>query len=315
MGIPLYREDTVRSGECIDCFHCMEICPRNNISANPAPSVAALITVGALTGLYYVGTLSADSGALQASGSSQTVLSESQSSSKSGQYADGVYTGSAQGFRGDTEVSVTVESGAITGIKVLSYKDDQEFFTKAKNTIIANILKLQSADVDTVSGATFSSKGLIDAVADALSSAGLNAQNGGESDTQTSTDDSTSSTSAGETGGSSSSKLSVADGVYSGSGTGFRGTTSVSVTVSGGAITAVAIESHQDDDQFFSRAENKIISEILSAQSVDVDTVSGATFSSNGILEAVADALSLDFTNPNSASQGGGPGGHGPQRG
>lgn len=90
------------------------------------------------------------------------------------------------------------------------------------------------------------------------------------------------------------------DGTYTGSGTGLRGTTSVTVTVSGGVITSIEIDSYQDDSQYFNRAKSTIISEILKAQSVDVSTVSGATFSSNGILEAVADALSLDFTNPNS---------------
>lgn len=51
-----------------------------------------------------------------------------------------------------------------------------------------------------------------------------------------------------------------------------------------------------------------MIQEILDAQSIDVDTVSGATYSSNGILDAVADALGIDFTNP---TEGGGQEGHG----
>jgi major membrane immunogen (membrane-anchored lipoprotein) len=58
-----------------------------------------------------------------------------------------------------------------------------------------------------------------------------------------------------------------------------------------------------------------VITEIISQQSVDVDTVSGCTFSSNGILEAVADALNIDFTNPNSTLESGHGGfGHGSPR-
>ena len=76
-----------------------------------------------------------------------------------------------------------------------------------------------------------------------------------------------------------------ADGVYTGSGIGFRGTIKVSVTVSGGKITAVQVVSSQDDTMYMSRAKSTIISSILSRQSVNVSTVSGATFSSNGILE------------------------------
>lgn len=326
MGIPLYRGDMVTSGECIDCFHCIEVCPRNNISANPTPAVAAIITVGALTGLYYVGNLSASgsSDVPQTSVSSVTAPSGNQPSSGTGQYTDGVYTGSAQGFRGDTKVSVTVQNGAIAEIKVLSYQDDDAFFSKAKDTIIADILRAQNTNIDTVSGATFSSKGMINAVANALSSAGGGTQANGEtsaSDAQTGTDNSNgeASGSSDKTSGNTSSganKLNLADGVYTGSGTGFRGPISVSVTVSGGVITNITVGSYQDDTQFFSRAKDTIISEIRSAQSIHVDTVSGATFSSNGILEAVADALGLDFTNPSSAaSQGGGQGWHGTKRG
>ena len=91
-------------------------------------------------------------------------------------------------------------------------------------------------------------------------------------------------------------------------GTGLRGTTTVKVTVSGGQITSIEVESYQDDSQYFNRAQSTVISEILSSQSINVSTVSGATFSSNGILEAVADALNISFTNPNSSLPSGGHG-------
>ena len=90
-----------------------------------------------------------------------------------------------------------------------------------------------------------------------------------------------------------------ADGVYTGTGSGYRGATQVQVTVAGGRITDVTVLSSEDDRQYFSRAQSSLIAAILNAQGVDVSTVSGATFSSNGILEAVADALNIDFTNPN----------------
>ena len=100
--------------------------------------------------------------------------------------------------------------------------------------------------------------------------------------------------------------ISVADGVYTGKGTGFRGETEVSVTVENGKITDITVLSYRDDERYFSRASDSVIEAILHNQSLRVSTVSGATFSSNGILEAVADALDLTFTNPNAAS-----GGHG----
>ena len=94
------------------------------------------------------------------------------------------------------------------------------------------------------------------------------------------------------------------DGVYTGTGTGYRGATQVQVTVESGRITDVTVLSYADDRQYFARAQSSLIAAILNQQGVDVSTVSGATFSSNGILEAVADALNIDFTNPN-ASLGG----------
>ena len=98
-----------------------------------------------------------------------------------------------------------------------------------------------------------------------------------------------------------------ADGVYTGSGTGFRGETVVEVTVQNGQITDITETSKQDDDQFFYRAWTTVIEEIITAQAVEVDAVSGATFSSNSIMEAVSDALGLAFENPNSSL----PSGHG----
>lgn len=89
----------------------------------------------------------------------------------------------------------------------------------------------------------------------------------------------------------------------------------MSVTVSGGKITDITITSYEDDQQFFERAESTIIDKIISAQSIQVSTVSGATFSSNSILEAVADALGTDWTNPNSSMQGEGGHGHGGEYG
>ncbi|MCH3954431.1 MAG: FMN-binding protein [Eubacterium sp.] len=69
-----------------------------------------------------------------------------------------------------------------------------------------------------------------------------------------------------------------------------------------GKITDITVESYEDDDQFFNQAQSTVIDENLSNQSVNVDTVSGAAYSSNGILEAVADALNISFDNPNDST-------------
>lgn len=83
-----------------------------------------------------------------------------------------------------------------------------------------------------------------------------------------------------------------ADGTYEGSGTGFRnGTTTVSIIIKNGQIADIETVSTRDDGKYYNRAFSTITSEIISSQSTSVSVVSGATFSSRGIMSAVADAL------------------------
>ena len=82
------------------------------------------------------------------------------------------------------------------------------------------------------------------------------------------------------------------NGTFEGSGTGYGGTITVQVTLENDTITAVSVVSSPGEDSaYLSQGEN-VINSIISEQSTDVDTISGATFSSTGILEAVNDALS-----------------------
>ena len=82
------------------------------------------------------------------------------------------------------------------------------------------------------------------------------------------------------------------NGTYEGSGTGYGGTITVQVTLEDDTITAVSVVSAPGEDSaYLSQGEN-VINSVISEQSTDVDTISGATFSSTGILEAVNDALS-----------------------
>lgn len=86
-------------------------------------------------------------------------------------YKDGTYSGSGQGYEGMISVSVTISGDQITNITVTSAMDDSPYIDDAKAGVIPAILSAQSADVNAVSGATFSSKGIMAAVKSALSSA------------------------------------------------------------------------------------------------------------------------------------------------
>ncbi len=81
------------------------------------------------------------------------------------------------------------------------------------------------------------------------------------------------------------------DGVYEGEGTGFGGTITVSVTVENGLIADIAVLSADGEGTAYFNSAQRVLDEILTAQSADVDTVSGATFTSGGLIEAVSNAL------------------------
>ena len=85
-------------------------------------------------------------------------------------YSDGTYKGYGKGYGGTLCVSVTIESGKISDIEVLSSNEDYQY---AFSTIIKKIIARQSTDVDVVSGATMTSKGVMSAVADALEDAAV----------------------------------------------------------------------------------------------------------------------------------------------
>ena len=83
----------------------------------------------------------------------------------------------------------------------------------------------------------------------------------------------------------------LADGTYTGSGQGFGGQIVTEVTVEDSRITNIEITESEGEDPAYLKTASEIIDEILEKQSVEIDTVSGATFSSGGILEAVGAAL------------------------
>ncbi|MCD7982152.1 MAG: FMN-binding protein [Clostridiales bacterium] len=206
-------------------------------------------------------------------------------------YNDGVYYGSATGFRGLITVKVVIENGQITSIEITDSSDDTAYLNRA-SALIASILSGQSTNVDTVSGATYSSVGIINAVRNALAQAAVSGSS--ESTAQLTVSSSSSSgttfsvpvVEAGESGA-----FPYPDGVYYGTAEGWGGDITVSVTIKDQTITAVTILSAEDEtEEYFSQA-SVLAESIVTAQSTDLDVVSGATYSSNGILNAVRAAL------------------------
>ena len=204
--------------------------------------------------------------------------------------ADGFYKGSGTGFAGTVSVSVEIKDKSIIAINILSTQDDEAFFNRAKG-VIDKIIAGQTLDVDVVSGATYSSNGIISAVKNALT---------GEQDTSTpATTVSSSSQSSPSIETVDDSNQTWRDGSYYGSGTGFNGEVQVEVVIADGKISNISVVSHNDDSSFMSQAQG-LIPNIISSQSTNVDAVSGATYSSRGIIDAVRAALKQAVVNGSS---------------
>lgn len=86
-------------------------------------------------------------------------------------YKDGTYTGDGQGFGGNIQVQITIADDTLTDIQVVSAEKEDSTYLSQGKAVIDRILEAQSTDVDTVSGATFSSTGILMAVEDALGKA------------------------------------------------------------------------------------------------------------------------------------------------
>lgn len=239
---------------------------------------------------------------------------EEQKSTAKGSFdvSDGTYYGTGTGFAGKIKVAVTVKDKQITAIEIVENEaDDDTFFSRAKG-VIDKIISGQTLEVDVVSGATYSSNGIISAVKNALTGAA-------DSGTPASTSAGASGGSSSPAGGSSSISTvqdasAYADGTYYGTGTGFSGALTVEVVISGGKISSIQIMDTSDGDSYIQSASG-LISNIIATQSTNVDTVSGATYSSVGIIEAVRNALSQaaissdgnsNSQNTNSSSNGNG---------
>ena len=217
----------------------------------------------------------------------ENAAEDTQTATGSFELADGVYKGSATGFSGPVTVAVTIMDKKITSIDILSSTDDEAFFNRAKG-VIDRIIASQSFDVDVVSGATYSSNGIIAAVKNALTGEKDNGVTGKSK--QKSTSESEFDSSLAEIAAVQDASA-YKDGTYYGTGKGFAGTMKVKVDISGGKIASISIVSTKDGDSYVKSASS-LLDTIVEKQSTNVDTVSGATFSSRGIIAAVRSALS-----------------------
>ena len=196
-------------------------------------------------------------------------------------YADGVYVGSSRGYGGPVKVQVTMRDGSITGLQLLDASHETSNFLKRAKRLLPMVLEAQTWEVDAVSEATYTSRGILGAIQNALT--GEEVINPAPPQPKPATPLVVEEFVAPST---------YRDGVYTASAQGFGGPITVQVTIQNDAIADITLVSHEGETtSYFSRAR-KVIPAILESGSPDVDAVSGATYSSTGILNAVKNALS-----------------------
>lgn len=278
MGMDLTKKARIAGGECISCQKCVSWCPKGNVHFRSRYGV--LIGVGVTCATIMVSQLLI-AGNLAKEKTADSVKKTAENDA-GGNFQNGIYTGTGEGYRGKVTVTVKVADGKITELVLDDYADDKSYMERAKNRIFQEMISRQNTDVDAVSGATYSSNGLIEAVNKALG----NDEGEGKKPEQEESEDKQSFIEAGRF-------QNLTDGIYTGSADAFRGDVEVQVTVEKQKVTDISILSYCDTEEYFFRAAPAVIEQMKAEQSLNVDAVSGATYSSNGVIHAVANALEI----------------------
>ena len=278
MGMDLTKKDRIAGGECISCQKCVSWCPKGNARFRSRYGVLIGVGVTCITimvsQLFIEGNLAREKTA--------DSVKKTAGNNAEGNFQNGIYTGTGEGYRGKVTVTVKVADGKITELVLDDYADDKSYMERAKNRIFQEMISRQNTDVDTVSGATYSSNGLIEAVNKALG----NEEGEGKKPEQEESEDKQSFIEAGRF-------QNLTDGIYTGSADAFRGDVEVQVTVEKQKVTDISILSYCDTEEYFFKAAPAVIEQMKAEQSLNVDAVSGATYSSNGVIHAVANALEI----------------------
>jgi len=195
--------------------------------------------------------------------------------------ASGTFTGDvSQTQYGDVQVRITVANGKITKAEAVKAPSGGTSTQKTELSVPklnSEVLAKQSANVDTVSGATSTSEGYKKSLQSAIDKANAGASKGGSQ----------------QSGGGGGQQQ--ASGTFTGNVSQTQyGDVQVRITVAGGKVTkaeAVKAPSGGTSTQKTEQSVPKLNSEVLAKQSADIDTVSGATSTSEGYKKSLQSAL------------------------
>lgn len=210
----------------------------------------------------------------QAEGGGTDQAKESQE--KEGIYTPGTYMGEANGYGGKVSVTLTVDASSITDVTVQGDDETPAIGGAALEELAARIKDGQGGKIDGVAGATMTSNAVKAAAEIALDQA-----MGKEV---------------------SAEKGTLADGVYSVKSTGYSWTGMIfaDVTIKNNKIETITITQEHESDtaEIGKTAFDLLIPRILDSQSLAVDSISGATVTSNGIKSCVSQAIELAGGDP-----------------
>lgn len=196
-------------------------------------------------------------------------------------YADGVYTGSSRGYGGAVKVQVTMENGRITDIRIVSAAHETSNFLRRAKRLLRTVQEAQTWEVDAVSEATYTSRGILGAIRNALTGEVVNNPLPPQPKTEEPPVEEVFETPS-----------VYRDGVYTASAEGYGGPVTVQVTITGDSIADITVVSHAGETSSYFAKGRGVIATILETGTPEgVDAVSGATYSSTAILNAVKLAL------------------------
>ncbi|SFG47722.1 FMN-binding protein [Oribacterium sp. WCC10] len=194
-------------------------------------------------------------------------------------------TGEAQGLGGPVTVEITATADRIYNVVATGDNETPGIGTKALEQLPGDIISANTVDVDAVSGATVTSDAIKEAARKALESAGFDA--------------------ASYKGGQSASKVDPkdipADAVTAtGEAQGLGGPVTVEITATADKIYNVVATGDKETPNIGTMALEQLPGEIISKNSISVDSVSGATVTSDAIKNAAAEALKSAGFDPES---------------
>jgi uncharacterized protein with FMN-binding domain len=195
---------------------------------------------------------------------------------EAGAYTAGTYTGEGHGFGGVVTVTITTDGNTITDVKAQGDDETPTVGGAALDTLAAQILEAQSAEIDGVSGATLTSNGIRDAAQAAIDAASGKEVTQGE-------------------------KAVVADGTYTAKAPSFgvMGEMELAVTFKDNQITKIETinagsATQADEDEYsaiYETVEKNLYPRIIESQSLATDAISGATVSSNAAKTIIAKVI------------------------